>query len=55
MRVPVLAITAILLVSELHASAQSQADLSLQEGIQALQKQISEMKTMIEDLSLIHI
>ena len=50
MRVPVLAITAILLVSELHAAAQSQADLSLQEGIQALQKQISEMKTMIEDM-----
>src|SRR3989442_3066197 len=50
MRVPFTAVTAIVFMASLQALAQPQADSSLQEGIQALQKQMAEMKAMMEEM-----
>jgi hypothetical protein len=50
MRVPFMAITAIVFMASLPAFAQPQADASLQEGIQALQREIAEMKAMMEEM-----
>jgi len=50
MRVPFTAVTAIVFMASLQAFAQPQADSSLQEGMQALQKQIAEMKAMMEEM-----
>ena len=50
MPVRALAITALLWIGSLQALAQTQTDSSLQDSIAALQKQISEMRTMMEDM-----
>src|SRR6266446_4300549 len=52
MRAPFMAITAILFMASLPAFAQSQVDSSLQESVQALQRQIAEMKSMMEEMKI---
>jgi len=50
MRVSFMAITAVVFMASVQADAQPQADASLQDGMQALQKQIGEMKAMMEEM-----
>jgi hypothetical protein len=50
MRVPALTLTAILAIGSLQASAQGQTASSLQDNIAALQKQITEMRTIMEEM-----
>jgi hypothetical protein len=50
MRVSALALTAILCIGPLQVSAQTQTESSLQDNIAALQKQITEMRTIMEEM-----
>ena len=50
MRVSALAITTILWIGSLQAFAQTQPESSLQDNLAALQKQITEMRTIMEEM-----
>ena len=50
MRLPALTLTAIFVIGSLQASAQAQTESSLQDNIAALERQITEMRTIMEEM-----
>src|ERR1041385_9292323 len=50
MRLPALTLTAMFVIGSLQASAQAQTESSLQDNIAALERQITEMRTIMEEM-----